>query len=245
MEGEDARLYTAVKALSDFCCGLQINVPTGKDSLSMTQKYPDGSKVVSPGTVIVSAGAEVSDIKKVVSPVLVNDPKSYLYHIDFSFDALKLGGSAFAQSLNKVGDDVPWNLEGFYDKWSKPTYDNVIRYTNISPGNYILRVRSISEDNLHIIDEKSIEIVIHPPFWGTIWAKLLYIVIFGLIVWDFMQHYNTYKEQKASTDKIRFFINTAHAFISGRNSLRNSHSYPFTQRKNNERATRNGPETRV
>lgn len=107
MEGEDARLYTAVKALSDFCCGLQINVPTGKDSLSMTQKYPDGSKVVSPGTVIVSAGAEVSNIKKVVSPVLVNDPKSYLYHIDFSFDELKLGGSAFAQSLNKIGDDVP------------------------------------------------------------------------------------------------------------------------------------------
>lgn len=106
-EGEDARLYTAVKALSDFCCALQINVPTGKDSLSMTQKYPDGSKVISPGTVIVSAGAEVSDIKKVVSPVLVNDEKTTLYHIDFSFDSLKLGGSAFAQSLNKIGDEVP------------------------------------------------------------------------------------------------------------------------------------------
>ena len=52
-EGEDARLYKAVKALSDFCCSLQINVPTGKDSLSMTQKYPDGEKIVSPGTVIV------------------------------------------------------------------------------------------------------------------------------------------------------------------------------------------------
>lgn len=106
-EGEDARLYTAVKALSDFCCALQINVPTGKDSLSMTQKYPDGSKVISPGTVIVSAGAEVSDIKKVVSPVLANDEKTTLYHIDFSFDELKLGGSAFAQSLNKIGDEVP------------------------------------------------------------------------------------------------------------------------------------------
>jgi phosphoribosylformylglycinamidine synthase len=106
-EGEDARLYTAVKALSDFCCALQINVPTGKDSLSMTQKYPDGKKVVSPGTVIVSAGAEVDDVKKVVSPVMVNEPKSTFYHIDFSFDALKLGGSAFAQSLGKVGDDVP------------------------------------------------------------------------------------------------------------------------------------------
>ncbi len=116
-EGEDARLYTAVKALSDFCCELQINVPTGKDSLSMTQKYPNGEKVISPGTVIVSAGGEVSDIKKVVSPVLVNDAKSTIYHIDFSFDKLKLGGSAFAQSLNKVGDDVPTvqNAEYFHD----------------------------------------------------------------------------------------------------------------------------------
>ena len=116
-EGEDARLYKAVKALSDFCCSLQINVPTGKDSLSMTQKYPDGEKIVSPGTVIVSAGGEVSDIKKIVSPVMKNEPKSRFYHIDFSFDNLQLGGSAFAQSLNKVGSDVPTvkNPEYFRD----------------------------------------------------------------------------------------------------------------------------------
>ena len=119
-EGEDARLYTAVKALSDFCCELEINVPTGKDSLSMTQKYPSGEKIISPGTVIVSAGGQVSDIKKVVSPVLVNDPKTTLYHIDFSFDHLALGGSAFAQSYNKVGDDVPTvkNPEYFRDAFN-------------------------------------------------------------------------------------------------------------------------------
>ncbi|MDO4215383.1 MAG: phosphoribosylformylglycinamidine synthase [Bacteroidales bacterium] len=119
-EGEDARLYTAVKALSDFCCDLQINVPTGKDSLSMTQKYPSGEKVISPGTVIVSAGGQVSDIKKVVSPVMVNDEKSTLYHIDFSFDHLALGGSAFAQSCNKIGDDVPTvkNPEYFRDAFN-------------------------------------------------------------------------------------------------------------------------------
>ncbi len=106
-EGEDARLYTAVKALSDFCCALHINVPTGKDSLSMTQKYPGGEKIVSPGTVIVSAGGEVSDVKKVVSPVMALDFQSTLYYIDFSFDRFRLGGSAFAQSLNKVGNEVP------------------------------------------------------------------------------------------------------------------------------------------
>ena len=106
-KGEDARLYSAVKALSDFCCAIKVNVPTGKDSLSMSQQYPDGQKIISPGTVIVSSGAQVSDVRKVVSPVLVNDGKSLLYHIDFSYDELRLGGSAFAQSMGKVGDDVP------------------------------------------------------------------------------------------------------------------------------------------
>ena len=116
-KGEDARLYAAVEALSDFCCSLHINVPTGKDSLSLTQKYPNGEKIISPGTVIVSAGGEVKDVRKVVSPVLVNSKNSSLYYIDFSFDDQRLGGSAFAQSLGKVGSDVPTvkNPEYFAD----------------------------------------------------------------------------------------------------------------------------------
>ncbi len=116
-KGEDARLYQAVEALSDFCCALHINVPTGKDSLSLSQQYPNGDKIISPGTVIVSAGGEVSNVRKVVSPVIVNEKNSSLYYIDFSFDAQRLGGSAFAQSLGKVGDDVPTvtNAEYFAD----------------------------------------------------------------------------------------------------------------------------------
>ncbi|MCH4147895.1 MAG: phosphoribosylformylglycinamidine synthase [Prevotella sp.] len=106
-KGEDARLYAGVQALSDFCCDIHVNVPTGKDSLSLSQQYPNGEKIVSPGTVIVTSGGEVSDIKKVVSPVLVNYKNSSLYYIDFSFDEQRLGGSAFAQSLGKVGNDVP------------------------------------------------------------------------------------------------------------------------------------------
>ena len=106
-KGEDARLYAAVKALSDFCCNLHVNVPTGKDSLSMTQQYPDGQKVIAPGTVIVSAGGEVGDVRKTVSPVVVNDKHASLYYIDFSFCEHRLGGSALAQSLGRVGSDVP------------------------------------------------------------------------------------------------------------------------------------------
>lgn len=104
-KGEDAALYRAVEACSDFACALGINIPTGKDSLSMTQKYGD-DKVFAPGTVIISAAGEVSDVRKTVSPVL-RSGKSTLLYVDFSGDKLRLGGSAFAQSLNHIGSDAP------------------------------------------------------------------------------------------------------------------------------------------
>jgi phosphoribosylformylglycinamidine synthase len=106
-EGEDARLYKAVEALSDFCIELGINVPTGKDSLSMTQKYKNGEKVIAPGTVIVSGAAEVSDVRKTVTPVLQKVENAPLFYIDLSKDERKLGGSAFAQVLNGLGNDCP------------------------------------------------------------------------------------------------------------------------------------------
>ncbi len=104
-QGEDAALYRAVEACSEFACALGINIPTGKDSLSMTQKYGE-DRVFAPGTVIISAAGEVSDIRKTVSPVLRNS-KSTLIYVDFSGDSLRLGGSAFAQSLNHIGSDAP------------------------------------------------------------------------------------------------------------------------------------------
>ncbi|MEJ5995188.1 phosphoribosylformylglycinamidine synthase [Pedobacter sp. Du54] len=104
-EGEDARLYEAVKACSDFAIELGINIPTGKDSLSMKQKYADGD-VIAPGTVIISAGANCNDITQVVEPVLQKDGGS-IYYINLSNDNYHLGGSSFAQILNRVGSETP------------------------------------------------------------------------------------------------------------------------------------------
>jgi phosphoribosylformylglycinamidine synthase len=106
-EGENARLYEAVQAVSDFACELGINIPTGKDSLSMTQKYPKGEVVYSPGTVIISTVAEVSDIRKTVSPDLKPEIGSTLLYIDFSKDELTLGGSSLGQVLSLLGNDAP------------------------------------------------------------------------------------------------------------------------------------------
>ena len=104
-EGEDARLYEAVEACSKFAIELGINIPTGKDSLSMKQKYKDGD-VIAPGTVIISAAGNCNDITQVVEPVLQKDGGN-IYYINLSNDTYKLGGSSFAQVLNKIGNETP------------------------------------------------------------------------------------------------------------------------------------------
>ena len=104
-EGEDARLYKAVKAVSEFSIALGINVPTGKDSLSMKQKYAD-DEVISPGTVIISAAGNCNAISKVIEPLLqVNEEN--IYYINISQDDYKLGGSSFHQILNTIGNEAP------------------------------------------------------------------------------------------------------------------------------------------
>lgn len=113
-QGEDARLYNAVKGASDFACALGLNIPTGKDSMSMTQKYSDGKKVLSPGTLIVSTVSPVTDVNLVVSPNLKPAENSLLIYMPFTSvnskcgkEAFPLGGSAFAQIINKIGNNTP------------------------------------------------------------------------------------------------------------------------------------------
>jgi phosphoribosylformylglycinamidine synthase len=134
--GEDARLYTAVKAASDFAIALGINIPTGKDSLSMTQKYND-QVVHSPGTVIITAAAEIDNIRKIVEPVIVNDPYTSLLYIDMSRDGFKPGGSSFAQILNRLGDEVPTVRDPAYFKKVFDTIQDLIIKGKILSGHDI------------------------------------------------------------------------------------------------------------
>ena len=134
-EGEDARLYKAVQAVSDFAIDLGINIPTGKDSLSMKQKYPD-QEVIAPGTVIISAAGHCSDIAKVVEPVLQKDGGS-IYYINFSQDTYKLGGSSFAQTQNKIGQQVPSIKNAEYFKRAFHSLQELIKDDQIVAGHDI------------------------------------------------------------------------------------------------------------
>ena len=134
-EGEDARLYKAVKAVSEFAIDLGINVPTGKDSLSMKQKYPDG-EVISPGTVIISAAGNCNEITKVVEPVLQVDGGN-IYYINISQDDFKLGGSSFNQTLNTIGNEAPDVKNTAFVKETFNTIQNLIQKDAITAGHDI------------------------------------------------------------------------------------------------------------
>jgi len=134
-EGEDARLYEAVQACSDFAIELGINIPTGKDSLSMKQKYPN-DEVIAPGTVIISAAGNCSNITKVVEPVLQRNGGS-MYYINLSQDDFKLGGSSFAQVLNKIGSDTPTIQDADFFKKAFNTIQDLIKDRQILAGHDI------------------------------------------------------------------------------------------------------------
>lgn len=131
-EGEDARLYEAVEAISEFAIDLGINVPTGKDSLSMKQKYPT-EDVISPGTVIISAAGNCNDITKVVEPILKKNAGN-IYYINISEDSYKLGGSSFAQVLNKVGKETPTIKDAAQFKKTFNTIQQLIKDDKIVAG---------------------------------------------------------------------------------------------------------------
>jgi phosphoribosylformylglycinamidine synthase len=139
-EGEDARLYAAVEACSDFAIELGINIPTGKDSLSMKQKYPN-DEVIAPGTVIISAGGNCTDIRKVVEPVLrfQSDGMTVgsIYYINLSQDEFKLGGSSLAQTLNSIGNEAPTIKDAAFFKNAFNTLQELILDNQILAGHDI------------------------------------------------------------------------------------------------------------
>jgi phosphoribosylformylglycinamidine synthase len=139
-EGEDARLYAAVEGCSDFAIELGINIPTGKDSLSMKQKYPN-DEVIAPGTVIISAGGNCTDIRKVVEPVLRFPSEGMtagsIYYINLSQDQFQLGGSSFAQILNTIGSETSTIKDAAFFKKAFNTIQELIGDNQIVAGHDI------------------------------------------------------------------------------------------------------------
>ena len=121
---------------------------------------------------------------------------------------LKYNQNIFSLKVSSINYDYPslllysWKLEGFYDGWSRPEKDCLIRFTNLNPGKYTLRVRTISSEDRRVVLEE--------PIWLSLWALLFYAVVIAAIAIITLRIIILRKQRKASDEKIRFFINTAH-----------------------------------
>ena len=129
---------------------------------------------------------------------------------------LEFNQNTFSINVSSVNYDNPsniyytWKLEGFFDEWSSPSEDGMIRYTNISPGEYRLRIRAILLDNNQLLEERNISIIIKSPIWLTSWAIMLYIVLIFGAAFSLYRYKMIKKDRRISQEKINFFIHTAH-----------------------------------
>ena len=122
--GEDEKLYETVKAVGmELCPELGIAIPVGKDSMSMRTSWKEGGEdksVTSPLSLVISAFAPVSDVRKTVTPELRTDKgDTRLVLVDLGRGKNRLGGSALAQVFEQIGDeaadvDSAADLKGFF-----------------------------------------------------------------------------------------------------------------------------------
>lgn len=159
-----------------------------------------------------------SDFRLFYQTVYPNEEDSPLTDCIDETKTLKLRSNQniFSLKVSSINYDYPsntlysWKLEGFYDEWSRPEKENIIRFTNLDPGTYTLRIRAVSSEDRRVIEERSIQIEVAYPFWRSIWALIIYGLVIGFIVSVAFRVFILNKQRKASDEKIQFFINTAH-----------------------------------
>lgn len=141
----------------------------------------------------------------------LTQPLNQTSRIELDYDQ-----NTFSMNVSSINFDNPsnimysWKLEGFYDHWTPPSRDNLIRYTNLSPGNYTLHVRAILMDNHQVLEEREIQILIGRPIWMTFWAFLFYALIIVGISYAIMRYQMIRRDKQISQAKINFFMQTAH-----------------------------------
>ena len=108
------------------------------------------------------------------------------------------------------GSKFSWEMEGFDQQWSQPTEYNIITYTNIPSGHFVLRIRLFDSSLSNMLAERSIKINSIPPFWRTGWFWILVIIVMSGIIFLYLLYYINRLKQEHTEEKVRFFTNTAH-----------------------------------
>src|SRR6218665_2354646 len=145
------------------------------------------------------------------------DPHSPLTRALDDTKSITLDHNQHSFSIDFVGIDYSlgktrrylWRLENMDQNWVGPTSEHIANYTNLSPNDYVFRIKYLDENN-NLLDEKAVTIKVLPPFWNTIWARILIAVILLVIAWLVYRYVRQKVQERQTAEKIRFFVNTAH-----------------------------------
>lgn len=152
-------------------------------------------------------------------PVYPGDDGSPLKKDINETDCLELayGQNTFSLDVASINYDYPsnilysWKIDGYHKEWTRPSQDNRIVVRNLPPGSYTLQIRTVSnEEKYKTYETRSIQIIITPPVWASMWAMVGYAILVVLIMIIIFRVIMLHKQKKISDEKTRFFINTAH-----------------------------------
>lgn len=124
--------------------------------------------------------------------------------------------NSFSMVVSTIDYDFPlntvfrWRLEGHETAWNTSFTSDIIQYSDLKPGKYRLVVRSYSRELAQLVEERVFDITIDPPFWKTIWAYIIYVILFIAAVSLAIYLYLLRKDKEETRDKMNFFTNTAH-----------------------------------
>jgi len=137
-----------------------------------------------------------NEIIKTDSTGVLEQQIDYSKHIKLSYNQNSFTFD-FA-SINYLSSDIEYQyyLEGLEDKWSPLTERRQANYTNIAPGRYTFHLRAVNMINNAISKEKSIIIVVQPPFWASWYAYLIYFIIILSVVYYFYRIYRNRQREK-------------------------------------------------
>lgn len=182
----------------------------------------DGVCCFNPQT--ISDSSKLTDVRILFSDAPSPD-KDGIFHIQYDENTFRISFATPDFSQKDV-TDYSYMMKGAEDKWYDTEGDDQVTFRNLSPGHYtfILRAKQKNQTWDDAVQEE-ITIVVHPPFWLTWWAKLLYLLIVtGIIFWFirsykhklelknslFLSQRENIQKEELNEERLRFFINVAH-----------------------------------
>lgn len=143
-------------------------------------------------------------------PELIKEPIDELKSIKLNYNQNVFSLEMLPIDISTSQSKFSWKMEGVDRDWITPVNLQTATYANLPNGEFTFKVRMYDSSLTQVIDERSLNIHIVPPFWGTWWFQLIVIVIIGTIFFLLIKLYIKHLKQLHAEDKIRFFTNMAH-----------------------------------